>query len=56
MPVKIANGSGHHAAQRRYKHTLRKYPYLASLILLLAATALTLLNINVSQLPGAGHD
>lgn len=49
MPVKIAK-SEHQASKRRYKHTMRKSPYLISLILLLAATTLTLLNIYVSSL------
>lgn len=35
--------------RHRYKHTLRKSPYFVSLILLLLATALTLLNIYVSK-------
>lgn len=33
----------------RVKHSMRKGPYLVSLIFLLAATALTLLNIKVSS-------
>jgi hypothetical protein len=34
-------------ARPRVKHSMRKSPYLVSLILLLAATALTILNIYV---------
>jgi len=50
MPVKIAdgNGNGEHATIKRYKHSLRKAPYLVSLVFLLLATAFTLINIYVS--------
>ena len=44
MPVKIDKD-----APRRYKHTLRKAPYLFSLVFLLLATTLTLLNIYVGR-------
>lgn len=47
MPVRIAHDNGQHPAVKRYKHSMRKSPYLVSLFLLLAATALTLLNIHV---------
>jgi hypothetical protein len=50
MPVKIApgNDNGEHRTIRRYKHSMRKSPYLVSLVFLLLATCLTLLNIYVS--------
>ena len=48
MPVKIAHGNGEHPKLRRYKHSMRKSPYLLSLVFLLAATTLTILNIYVS--------
>lgn len=48
MPVKIAHNSDTHPPRRRYKHSMRKSPYLVSLILLLGATTLTVLNIYVS--------
>lgn len=35
----------------KVKHSMRKGPYLVSLVLLLAATALTLLNIKVCRMP-----
>ena len=47
MPVKINDGQ---QAVRRYKHSMRKSPYLVSLVFLLAATALTLLNIYVGAI------
>ena len=50
MPVKIADGNGNreHRTIKRYKHSLRKAPYLVSLVFLLLATAFTLINIYVS--------
>jgi hypothetical protein len=54
MPVKIADESGEHGRLQRYKHTLRKAPYLVSLIFLLLATIFTLLNIYVSDKVGDG--
>lgn len=48
MPVKIAHGNGEHPTIKRYKHSLRKAPYLVSLVFLLLATTFTLLNIYVS--------
>jgi len=44
MPVKIAHGNGEHPTIKRYKHSLRKAPYLVSLVFLLLATAFTLIN------------
>lgn len=41
-------------ARPRVKHSMRKSPYLVSLILLLAATALTILNIYVRAPPFLG--
>lgn len=38
-------------ARPRVKHSMRKSPYLVSLVFLLTATALTLLNIYVSSPP-----
>ena len=45
-----ASGSGVHAP--RIKHSMRKSPYLVSLGFLLAAAALTILNIKVRILGG----
>ncbi|ORY35399.1 hypothetical protein BCR39DRAFT_509279 [Naematelia encephala] len=50
MPIKIAEENGNQQVVRRYKHTMRKSPYLVSLLLLLAATTLTLLNIYIADL------
>lgn len=48
MPsVKVAHDNGQHPAIKKYKHTLRKSPYFVSLIFLLIATVLTVLNIYV---------
>lgn len=44
MPLTV-NEPHHHRIKRHY--TVRKSPYLVSLVLLLAATSLTLLNIYV---------
>lgn len=44
MPIRLVDPKH----PRRYKHSLRKSPYFVSLVFLLAATTLTLLNIYVS--------
>ena len=54
MPsVQIAksNDNGQHPKLKKYKykHTLRKSPYFVSLVFLLIATVLTILNIYVSD-------
>ena len=48
MPIRIEDAELARP-RRRYKPTLRKAPYLVSLLFLLAATTLTLLNIHVSS-------
>lgn len=54
MPVKVAKGNdnGQHKLlkKHKYKPTLRKAPYAVSLVFLLIATVLTILNIYVSRL------
>jgi hypothetical protein len=45
MPVKLSDNP-----PQRYRHTMRKSPYLVSLLFLVAATVLTVLNIYVSTM------
>jgi hypothetical protein len=52
MPVQVAKGNdnGQHKLlkKHKYKPTLRKAPYAVSLVFLIIATVLTVLNIYVS--------
>jgi len=54
MPVQVAKGNdnGQHKLlkKHKYKPTLRKAPYAVSLVFLIIATVLTVLNIYVSPI------
>jgi hypothetical protein len=54
MPVQVAQGNdnGQHKQlkKHKYKPTLRKAPYAVSLVFLIIATVLTVLNIYVSPI------
>jgi len=57
VQVAKSNDNGQHPTVKkyRYKHTLRKSPYFVSLVFLLIATVLTILNIYVSGSNGGSN-